>query len=204
MMRWLAFSAGMAVMLASNGFGGDELPKQESDDSFEVEPPLLIPYRDPDTPGGAVAAATPTPIVDLERLTRDAERARRSAISAERLYRMGAFAKVEAEQRALKAVRLQADLEAARLSQAKADMVAQDESKDAARVSQTETGPADAALARAIEAAHAAAKKREEAELQAAEINLARQQKLLSLGSGRKSEVAKAAQKLEELKAARN
>jgi hypothetical protein len=59
-------------------------------------------------------------------------------------------------------------------------------------------------LARAIEAAHAAAKKREEAELQAAEINLARQQKLLSLGSGRKSEVAKAERKLAELKAARN
>lgn len=195
---------GITFILISSGFGADELPKQDSDDSFEIEPPLLIPYRDPETPGGAIAAATPTPSVDLERLTRDVERARRNAISAERLYRMGALAKVEAEQRALKAVRLQADLEAARLAQAKAESVAQDESKDAAHVSKAETGPADAALARAIEAAHAAARKREEAELQAAEINLARQQKLLSLGSGRKSEVAKAERKLAELKAARN
>jgi hypothetical protein len=205
MARSFAFATAMAVMLASTGFGADELPKQESDDSFEVEPPLLIPYRDPETPGGAVAAAaTPTPVVDLERLTRDAERARRSAIGAEHLYRMGALAKVEAEQRALKAVRLQADLEAARLAQAKAEMVTQDETRDVAQVSKTETGPAEVALARAIEAAHAAANKREEAELQAAEINLARQQKLLSLGSGRKSEVAKAERKLAELKAARN
>jgi hypothetical protein len=191
-------------VLISNGFGADDLPKQEGDDSFEIEPPLLIPYRNPETPGGAVAAATPTPSVDLERLTRDVERARRNAISAENLYRMGALAKVEVEQRALKAVRLQADLEAARLAHAKADSVAQDEIKDVAHISKAETGPADAALAQAIEAAHAAARKREEAELQAAEINLARQQKLLSLGRGRKSDVAKAERKLAELKAAQN
>jgi hypothetical protein len=204
MTRWFAFWIVMATMLASNGFAADQLPKQDGDESFEVEPPLLIPYRDPETPGSATAVATAPPVVDLERLTRDAERARRSAISAERLYRMGALAKVEAEQRALKAVRLQADLEAARLVQAKADMIAQDETRDVTQTSKAEAEPADAALARAIEAAHAAAKKREEAELQAAEMNLTRQQKLLSLGYGRKAEVAKAEQKLAELKAARN
>jgi hypothetical protein len=204
MTRHAAFRMGIAFILASSALAAEELPnKQDGDDSFEVEPPLLIPYRDPETPGGAIAAATPTPSVDLERLTRDVERARRSAISAERLYRMGALAKVEAEQRALKAVRLEADLESARLAQAKAASVAQDEGKDAAAQA-TRPETADAALARAIEAAHAAAKKREAAELQAAEINLARQQKLLSLGSGRKSEVAKAERKLAELKAAQN
>ena len=194
----------MAVMLAWNGFAAVELPKQDSDESFEVEPPLLIPYRNPETPGSAIAAATPAPVVDLERLAKDVERARRNAIGAERLYRMGALAKVEAERSALKAVRLQADLEAARLVQAKVGMVAQDETREGARISKAETGPAEVALARAIEAAHAAARRREEAELQAAEINLTRQQKLLSLGYGRKAEVAKAEQKLAELKAARN
>jgi hypothetical protein len=194
----------MLLLLFSLNLTAEELPKQDGDDSFEVEPPLLIPYRNTETPGGAVAAATPVPTVDLERLARDAERARRGALGAERLFRMGALAKVEAEQRALKAVRLQADLEAARLAQAKQDMVTEDETRDAAQISKTETGITEVALARAIEAAHAAAKKREEAELQAAEINLARQQKLLSLGSGRKSEVAKAERKLAELRAARN
>ena len=43
-----------------------------------------------------------------------------------------------------------------------------------------------------------------QAELNAAELNLRRQQKLLALGSGRKSEVARAEQKLAELKASKN
>jgi hypothetical protein len=204
MTRWPAFSIVMAVVLVANLFGADELPKQDGDESFEVEPPLLIPYRDPETAGSATALATPAPIVDIERLAKEVERAHRNAIGAERLFRMGALAKVEAERSALKVVRLRADLEAARLAQAKADMVAQDETRDVAQISKTETGPTEMALARAIEAAHATARKREEAELQAAEINLTRQQKLLSLGYGRKSEVAKAERKLAELKAARN
>jgi outer membrane protein TolC len=55
-------------------------------------------------------------------------------------------------------------------------------------------------LAHAIKAAHAAAAERERAELEAAKTNLQRQQKLLALGSGRKSDVARAEQKLAELK----
>jgi hypothetical protein len=205
MSRRLAIIIAM-LGLADAGLAAEtELPAQDTDDSFEVEPPLLIPYRPPNEPGTATALATPAPPADIEKLTRDFERARRSAASAERLYKMGALAKVEAEQRALKAVRLKADLENARLIQAKAATVAQDETNEVlTEVAKAEAAPSDAALARAIEAAHAAVKKRQEAELQAAEINLARQQKLLSLGSGRKSDVAKAERKLAELKAGQN
>lgn len=141
--------------------------------------------------------------VDLERLSKEVERAKRSAISAERLFRMGALAKVEAEQRALKAVRLQSDLENARLARIKTDAAARDGGSKA-EAAATAAAVTDAELARAIEAAHAAAKKREEAELAAAEANLTRQQKLLSLGSGRKADVARAERKLAELKAAGN
>ena len=197
MARWFALATAI-VALGSAVRGAEELPKSDPEESFEIEPPLLIPYRDPGNGGGALAA-TPVPAVDVERLGKDLERAKRSAISAERLFRMGALAKIEAEQRALKAVRLEADLENARLAQAKAGVVISENAKP------SEASPAnDAALARAIEAAHAAAKKREQAELAAAEANLTRQQKLLSLGSGRKADVARAERKLAELKAARD
>jgi hypothetical protein len=96
-------------------------------------------------------------------------------------------------------------LENAKLAQAKADVLAKGEDKTAApQTADPAPSPDEAALARAIESAHAAAKKREQAELEAAEANLTRQQKLLSLGSGRKADVAKAERKLAELKAARN
>jgi hypothetical protein len=95
-------------------------------------------------------------------------------------------------------------LENARLAQAKANALAVSEDKAPTASASPASSPDEAALARAIEAAHAAAKKREQAELEAAQANLTRQQKLLSLGSGRKADVAKAERKLAELKAARN
>jgi hypothetical protein len=206
MARGLALLTAGAIGLALSTIGAADLPKSDPDDSFEVEPPLLIPYREPGTPGGATALSTPTPAVDLERLAREVERSKRSAINAERLFRMGVLAKVEAEQRALKAVRLQADLENARLAQTKVEIAASssNEPKEAAPSAAKASSPSDAELARQIEAAHAATKKREQAELEAAEMNLARQQKLLSLGSGRAADVAKAERKLAEVKAAQN
>lgn len=188
-------------MLSGVVSGADELPKSDPYESFEVEPPLLIPYREQEPAAGDATVTTAAPVVDVERLSKEVERAKRSAISAERLFRIGALAKVEAEQRALKAVRLQADLEKARLAEAKASLSAHVETNPQG------VAPAsisDAELARTIAAAHAAAKKLEQAELAAAQINLTRQQKLLSLGIGRKSDVVKAERKLQELKAAQS
>jgi hypothetical protein len=147
--------------------------------------------------------------LDVEKLEKDVERAKRSALNAEHLFRMGVLAKVEAEQRGLRVVRLQAELENARLQRLKQDVGDVEEATGrqapaTATTAAVPVKPTDAELAKAIEAAHAAAKKREEAEIAAAEANLGRQQKLLSLGSGHKADVAKAARKLEELKAAGN
>jgi hypothetical protein len=205
MWRWIALSSGMLFAFAAVSLGAEDLPKSDQEEeSFEVEPPLLIPYRDPVTPGGTTAVATAPAAVDIDRLTQDVERAKRNAISAERLFKIGVLAKVEAEQRALRAVRLQSDLENARLAQAKANALAQAEDKTGTPSATPAASPDEAGLARAIESAHAATKKREQAELEAAEANLTRQQKLLSLGSGRKADVAKAERKLAELKAAHN
>src|SRR5437867_2960626 len=52
--------------------------------------------------------------------------------------------------------------------------------------------------------AEVAAAKRERAELEAAEANLRRQQKLLKLGSADKSDVVRAQERLAELKAPKN
>jgi hypothetical protein len=192
-------------MIATGLLLGENLPKQESDDSSEIEPPLLIPYRPPDvnTKTAQPNDSEPMPY-DVERLTRELERAKRNSASAEHLYKIGVLARVEVEMRALKVLRLQAELENALLVRAKADLAAHEEAKVAGTSSKTEAAPIDANLAHAIEAAHSAARRREEAEIAEAELNVARQQKLLLLGSGRKSEVAKAEKKLAELKAGRN
>src|SRR5437660_1504789 len=60
------------------------------------------------------------------------------------------------------------------------------------------------ALAQLTEAAQVAASKRERAELEAAEANLRRQQKLLKLGIANESDVDRAQEKLAELKAPKN
>lgn len=203
--RWFVSLLGFAF-LAAGSFAADPLPSSDGDDSFDIEPPLLIPYDRPKVALKEDPSAVAPPM-DVEKLEKAVERARRSALNAEHLFRIGVLAKVEAEQRALKVVRLQADLENARLVLAKENVVQADnvaEVKAQSGTAATVSKPSDAELAKAIQAAHAAAKKREQAEIEAAEINLTRQQKLLSLGSGRKADVAKAARKLEELKAGRN
>ena len=202
--RWLAVSATIAA-LATAALPADQLPKSDDDDtSFEVEPPLLIPYRGPDSGAASVTTAGPAPNVDLARLEQDLERARRRAQNAEHLFKIGVLAKVEAEQRALRVVRLQADLENLRLAVVKEEFALREKSRAAGEISKEDFKETENALARAISAAHAAAAGRERAELEAAEANVRRQQQLLSLGSGRKSEVARAEQKLAELKAQKN
>ena len=174
------------------------LSAQESDDSFEIEPPLLPQNLKRES--RAAVDATPAPIIDVAHLEKDLDRARKTAAGAERLYRIGALAKVEAEARALKVVRLESDLENARLIHAKEQALSPQSATEKTETPQPDTAKADVDLARAIEAAHAAAARRERAEVEAAEINLHRQQKLLALGSARKSDVARAEQKLAEVR----
>jgi len=206
MLRW-SVPPLLVAFFAGGLLAADQLPASDSEDSFEIEPPLLIPYDRPQQPVAKESQSADAPSKDVETLEKDVERAKRRALNAEHLFRMGVLAKVESEQRALKVVRLQADLENARLARVKQGATVAEEAPKAATEATAATNPekpTDAELAKAIENAHAATKKREQAELAAAEDNLTRQQKLLSLGSGRKADVAKAAQKLEELKASRN
>jgi hypothetical protein len=193
---------GAALLL---GFVAIALFAQEPNkdpDSFDIEPPLLIPNRESEQPAKD-APASPRD-VDLAKLEKEFERAKRNAASAERLCRIGALSKLEAEQRVLRCVHLEFDLANARLICAKEEMLKKEKQVTAGAIAKTDIAQTETGLALAIEAAHAATSKREQAEIDAAEANVHRQEKLLALGSARKSDVQRAVQKLAELKAVKD
>jgi hypothetical protein len=200
MSRGLAFFFSAALVVTAVA---QEDSTTDNVDSFDIEPPLLIPDRGNQPLPDGTASASPADVV-LAQLEKNLERAKRSAAGADRLYRIGALSKVEVEQRALRVVRLKSDLENAQLARAKEDIVQKEKQMAAGEIAKGELAEAETLLAHAIEAAHAAAAERERVELEVAETNLRRQQKLLALGSARKSDVARAEQKVAELKAPKN
>ena len=193
----------VAVVATAMALAADQPPTDDSDVSFEIEPPLLIPNRS-NEPVPASAAVARAPDVDLARLEKDFQHAKKNAAGVERFCKIGALSKVEAEQRALRAIRLESDLANARLAQAKAELAAQESQLAAGESTKDELEAAKATLSQLTEAAQIAAAKRERAEFDAAEANVRRQQKLLALGSAHKSDVSRAEQKLAQLKAQKN
>jgi multidrug resistance efflux pump len=199
MVRRFAFL--VVVCLAASLLAEEELP-QDPSEPLDIEPPLLIQEIPARSPG----QSTPGIAADLDpaRVQIALEKAKKSAAAGERLFRSGVIAKVDAENRALKVVRLEAELANARLEVAKQTVAAQQLRPDAAEIPQSELEIAQAALVSATNEATAATARREKAELDAARLNLSRQKKLLALGSGRKSEVSRAEEKLAALQQQEN
>jgi hypothetical protein len=168
--------------------------KSEEPDSFDVEPPILKQNLSDE----------PLPNGDMARLEKQLERAKQNAAGAERLYKIGVLAKVEVEQRLLKVVRYESDLANARVARAKEELAEKESQLATGEITRDELESMKTALAQLTEAAQAATAKRERAELEAAEANLRRQQKLLKLGIGQKSDVTRAEERLAELKAQKN
>jgi multidrug resistance efflux pump len=193
MMRAIAltvtfFTSAMIALAADQQSSSDE-PGE-----FDIEPPILKQNLSDEL------AESGTPDSDVARCEQKLGRAKRNAAGAERLWKIGVLAKMEVEQRTLKIIKCEAELASARVSQAK-ESVAQQESRVASgEVTKRELDVAKAALAQLIEAEEKAVAKRESAELEFAAANLRRQQKLLKLGSARKSDVNSAEEKLAELK----
>ncbi|HEV2806104.1 MAG TPA: hypothetical protein VGW57_14365 [Chthoniobacterales bacterium] len=197
MMRSIAlvFATAFAATVAAQ----EELPKNP-EEAMDIEPPLLIqetPNRNIvyTTPGGPDQKAQPDP----EQIAASLEKARKSAASGERMYKSGIIAKVDAENRALKVVRLESELAQARLEVAKQNVVAQQARLEAGEISQAEVDVAQLEAAAAMKEAELATEKKEKAELDAAMLNLQRQKKLLAMGSGRKAEVNRAQEKVSAL-----
>ena len=168
--------------------------KSEEPDSFDVEPPILKQNLSDE----------PLPNGDLARLEKQLERAKQSAAGAERFYKIGVLAKMEVEQRLLKVIRCESDLANARVARAKEELAEKESQLATGEITRDELESMKTALAQLTETAQAATAKRERAELEAAEANLRRQQKLLKLGIVGKSDVIRAEEKLAELKGQKN
>jgi multidrug resistance efflux pump len=176
----------------------DQPNNSDEPGEFDVEPPILKQNLSDEL------AEAGTPDGDVARCEKKLERSKRNAEGAERLWRIGVLAKVEVEQRALKMIKCETELASARVVQAKG-IVAEQESRVASGEStKQELEVAKTALAQLIEAEQKAVAKRESAEVEFAEANLRRQQRLLKLGSAHRSDVTNAEEKLAELKAPKN
>jgi hypothetical protein len=171
--------------------------KSDEPDAFDIEPPILKQNLSNDL-------SSPAPDGDVARREKQLERAKQNAASAERLCKIGVLSKVEMEQRLLSVVLRESDLANARLSVCKEEVAALEARVASGENAKEELAQARGALAQLTEAAQIAAAKRERAELESAEANLRRQQKLLKLGIARQSDVARAEEKLAELKAPKN
>jgi hypothetical protein len=180
----------MAVWAADQSAGN----KSEEPDSFDVEPPILKQNLSDE----------PLPDGDMARLEKQLQRAKQNAAGAERLYKIGVLAKMEVEQRLLKVIRCESDLANARVARAKEELTEKESQLATGEITKDELESIKTALAQLTEAAQVATAKRERAELEAAEANLRRQQKLLKLGIAGKDDVDRAQEKLAELKAPKN
>jgi multidrug resistance efflux pump len=196
MMRSIALP--FMLLFAATLLAEDELPKDPTE-PMDIEPPLLIQ----EAPNRNIVYTTPAAPgqkdLDPERIAAALEKARKSAASGERLYKSGIIAKVDAENRVLKVIRLESDLAAAKLELAKQNVELQQVRLDAGEISSEELETAKSVLAATTKEAESALAKKDQAELDAATLNLRRQQKLLAMGSGRRSEVNRAQEKVSVL-----
>ena len=188
----------MFLTSAMIALAADQSSNSDEPGEFDIEPPILKQNLSDEL------AEAGTPDGDVARCDKKLERAKRNAAGAERLWRIGVLAKVEVEQRALKVINCESELASARVVQAKETVTQQESRVASGETTKQELEVAKTALAQLIEAEQKAVAKRETAELEFAEANLRRQQRLLKLGSAHKSDVTNAEEKLAELKAPRN
>src|SRR5437762_8339100 len=108
-------NAAVGLILAVTVAGAEELRGDPQPGSFDVEPPMLPGNLVLETPDGKAPA-------ELAQLTRKLARARQSAAEAKRLVKLGVLAQVEAENRALRVLELEADLAKEQLAVARAEL----------------------------------------------------------------------------------
>ena len=184
------FTALAAASLLVSARAADDLPRRAPGEAMDFEPGLLLPdLTNPPEPGNSVG-----------RLEAALDRAKKSAASGERMFRAGIIAKVEAEKRALKVVRLTAEFASAQLTAAKTELETKQAEFTAGKISQEQLDAAHASTDSAAEAAAKASTAWERAQLAAAELNLSRQRQLLAAGIGSKSLVSRAQSQVAGLK----
>ena len=156
-----------------------DFPDQNDSLSSDIEPPILSQNS---RSNESTLDPQSAPGIESE-----LAKARKRAESADRLFRAGIIARVEAEQRVLRVVQLEAALAEARLNERR-------------KVTAASSRPGNNnEIAKITEEARVARERCDRAELEAATRNLARQKKLLALGSAHRSDVNRAEKKLAEL-----
>ena len=181
---------------SEKGAAEGDLPVRTPGERLDFEPDLML-----DDGLQQPVPDEPSPPDRVVKLASELERATRSAAAGERLFRSGVIAKVEAEQRALKVIRLKSNLAQARLLVAQAEAEEVRTRGAASEHSAEQFERAEAALAAARLEAEAAALEWQRAELAAAELDLDRQRKLLAAGIGSKARVQRAIDRVALLKA---
>jgi hypothetical protein len=185
----------MFLTSAMIALAADQSSSSAEPGEFDIEPPILKQNLSDEL------AEAGTPDGDVARCEKKLERAKKNAAGAERFWKIGVLAKVEVEQRALKVIKCEAELASARVAQAKETVAEQELRVTSGEGTKQELDVTKTALAQLIEAEQKAVAKRESAEVEFAEANVRRQQRLLKLGSAHKSDVTNAEEKLAELKA---
>ena len=177
----------------------DESQQSKSDEpgEFDIEPPILKQNLS-NEPSKA------SPEAEVARLEKQFQLAKQIAASAARLYKIGVLSKAEMEQRLLKVIQCECNLAIARLAFCEEQIAALQSLVASGENAKDELAQARTDLLQLTEAAEIASAKRERAELEAAELNLRRQQKLLKLGVARESDVTRAEEKLAELRSQKN
>src|SRR3989440_6782870 len=166
MMGWIA----LPLMLAlAAGLSAQERLPTDRNEPMEIEPPLLIQ----ETPNRNIVKTTPAESdqklpADPDQIAATLERAKKSAASGERLYKAGIIAKVDAENRVLKVVRLEAELAAAKLELAKQNIALEQARLEAGEIAAPEVETAKSIELAAMKEAEAAAARKDKAELDAA------------------------------------
>src|SRR5438876_1595206 len=119
MMRAIALPV-MLLTSAMIALAADQSNNSDEPGEFDIEPPILKQNLSDEL------AEAATPDGDVARCEKKLERAKRNAAGAERLWKIGVLAKVEVEQRALKAVKCEAEVASARVAQAKGTVAQQE------------------------------------------------------------------------------
>src|SRR5690349_20468273 len=97
--------------------------------AFDVEPPLLIPGHDQGQPSDSEQATRRD--VDLAKLEKQLERAKRNIAGLDRFLKMAALPNLEVEPRQLRLVHLESELANARLVAAQEQMLETDKQRSA-------------------------------------------------------------------------
>src|SRR5947199_7659639 len=141
------------VSLSLSSLLAQEVPKSD-DESFDIEPPLLVkPWEPQSTPDESGEDAVP---VDAAKLAQRLEGAKKSAAASARLVKSGVLSKVEAEQRALRVVKLESELAKAQMISAQQQLTSLKPRFLAGQLSKPEVDAATTALTQATAAAQTA------------------------------------------------